>query len=93
MIPGVSWVVRYLEGWTSKLNKHGLIYAGLTGEPFWASVNRAGVLVNKGKAGFVSEEADGNPGRGRGRILKKKPGFSSERKSCLVFKSTILKNF
>lgn len=78
-------MVRFLEGWTSRLNKYGLIYAGLTGEPFWASVARAGVLIDKGREVSVSAEADGNPGRGRGRVLKKKKAFSSESKSVVFF--------
>jgi hypothetical protein len=82
VIPSVGWAVSFLEGWTSKLNKYGLIYAGLTGEPFWASAARAGVLVDKGRGGTVSPETGGNR---RGRILKRKKGFSSERKSCLFF--------
>jgi len=77
VIPGVGWVVSYLESWTSRLNKYGLIYAGLTGEPFWVSATRAGVLIDKGRKGVVSVETDGN---GRGRVLKKQKGFSSERK-------------
>ena len=83
-------MVRFLEGWTSKLNKYGLIYAGLTGEPFWASATRAGVLIDKGRGDIVNVEADGNPGRGRGRVLNRKKGFSSERKSVLHFFSTLV---
>ena len=82
VIPGVGWVVVFLEGWTNKLNKYGLIYAGLTGEPFWVSAARAGVLIDKGREGTVGVEAGGN---GRGRVLKKKKGFRSERKFCLLF--------
>ena len=82
VIPGVGWAVSFLEGWTSKLNKYGLIYAGLTGEPFWVSAARAGVLIDKGRGGGVSSETDGNR---RGRILKRKKGFSSERKFYLFF--------
>ena len=82
VIPGVGWIVRLLEGWTSKLNKYGLIYAGLTGEPFWVSAARAGVLIDKGREGTVSVEADGNR---RGRVLKKKKGFSSERMFSYFF--------
>ena len=81
VIPGVGWVVRFLEGWTNRLNKYGLIYAGLTGEPFWVSAARAGVLIDKGRERSVSVEADGNQ---RGRVLKKKKGFSSERKFLFV---------
>ena len=81
VIPGVGWVVRLLEGWTSRLNKYGLIYAGLTGEPFWVSAARAGVLIDKGRERTVSVETDGN---NRGRVLKKKKGFSSERKLLSV---------
>ena len=79
VIPGIGWVVGYLEGWTSKLNKYGLIYAGLTGEPFWASATRAGVLIDKGRERIVNVNADENR---RGRVLKRKKGFSSERKPC-----------
>jgi len=79
VIPGVGWGVRVLEGWTNRLNKYGLIYAGLTGELFWVSAARAGVLIDKGREGTVSVEADGNR---RGEVLKKKKGFSSERKFC-----------
>ena len=82
VIPGVGWVVRVLEGWTNRLNKYGLIYAGLTGEPFWVSAARAGVLIDKGREGTVSVETDGN--NNRGRVLKKKKGFSSERKLLSV---------
>ena len=64
------------------MNKYGLIYAGLTGEPFWVSATRAGVLIDKGKEGTVSMEGDGN---NRGRVLKKKKGFSSERKFFFCF--------
>jgi hypothetical protein len=78
VIPGVGWVVTLLEGWTSRLNKYGLIYAGLTGEPFWVSAARAGVLIDKGRT--ISVETDGNH---RGRVKKKK-GFSSERKFSFV---------
>ena len=49
VIPGVGWVASILEGWTNKLNKYGLIYAGLTGEPFWVSA------VLKKKKGSSSE--------------------------------------
>ena len=72
--------MRLLEGWTSRLNKYGLIYAGLTGEPFWVSAARAGVLIDKGREGTVSVEADGSR---RGRVLKKKKGFGAERKFFL----------
>ena len=88
VIPGVGWVVRFLEGWTSRLNKYGLIYAGLTGEPFWASATRAGVLIDKGREIVV--EADGNRRRGSGggnRAVKKKKGFSSERQFAVPFLS------
>jgi hypothetical protein len=81
VIPGVGWVVRLLEGWTNRLNKYGLIYAGLTGEPFWVSAARAGVLIDRGREGTVSVEADGNH---RGRVLKRKKGFSSERKFLFI---------
>ena len=81
VIPGVGWAVRILEGWTNRLNKYALIYAGLTGEPFWVSAARAGVLIDKGRKGTVDAETDGNL---RGRVLKKKRGFSSERKLCVV---------
>lgn len=81
VIPGIGWVVSFLEGWTNKLNKYGLIYAGLTGEPFWVSATRAGVLIDKGRERTVSVETDGSR---RGRVLKKKKGFSSERKFCVV---------
>jgi hypothetical protein len=50
-IPGVGWVVRLLEGWTNKLNSCGLIHAGLTGEPFWVSVGKDGVLIDNLKGG------------------------------------------
>ena len=86
VIPGVGWVVGLLEGWTNKLNKYGLIYAGLTGEPFWVSAARAGVLIDKGREGTFGVEADENR---RGRVLKKKKGFSSERKFCCFFISSL----
>jgi len=79
--------VSVLEGWTSRLNKYGLIYAGLTGEPFWASATRAGVLVDKGREGTVNVQADASPGRGRSRVVKKKKGFISERKYNVLLSS------
>ena len=88
VIPGVGWVVSLLEGWTTKLNKYGLIYAGLTGEPFWVSAARAGVLIDKGREETVSVDADGN--RRGSRVLKKKKGFSSERKFSLFLLSLSL---
>ncbi|KAF8801667.1 hypothetical protein BYT27DRAFT_7173913 [Phlegmacium glaucopus] len=93
VIPGVSWVVGFLEGWTSKLNKYGLIYAGLTGEPFWASATRAGVLVDKSKGGIISGGADGSPGRGRSRALKRKKGFISEPPLTLLTISPLTLSF
>ena len=34
VIPGFGWVAKLLEGWTNRLNNYGLIYLGLTHEPF-----------------------------------------------------------
>jgi Plasma-membrane choline transporter len=47
-IPGVDWVVRLLEGWMNRVKMYVLIYAGLTGEPFWVSVGKLkdGVLID-----------------------------------------------
>ena len=82
VIPGVGWAVSFLESWTSTLNKYGLIYAGLTGEPFWVSAARAGVLIDKSREEIVNVETAGNR---RGRVLKRKKGFSSERMSIVLF--------
>ena len=49
IVVNVGWVVKLLEGWTKKLNKYGLIYAGLTDEMFWVSAAKAGVLIDKGR--------------------------------------------
>ena len=46
VIPAICWIVKLMEGWTNRLNEYGLIYAGLTGEPFWVSPR---VWIDKGR--------------------------------------------
>ena len=68
VIPGVVWVVKILEGWTYRLNKHGLIYAGLTwtGESFSVSaVKSDGSINNKGRERLLVRDR-------KGRVLKRR---------------------
>ena len=53
IVINVGWVVKLLEGWTNKLSKYGLIYAGLSDEAFCVSAAKPGVLIDKGRENDV----------------------------------------
>ena len=65
VIPGVVWVVKILEGWTYRLNKHGLIYAGLTGESFSVSAVKSGGSINKGRERLLVRDRKGRVSKRR----------------------------
>ncbi|EAU88963.2 hypothetical protein CC1G_10091 [Coprinopsis cinerea okayama7 len=49
IMPGIRWIVGYIDGVTTALSAYALVYAGLTGDPFMASARRSRVLVNGGQ--------------------------------------------
>lgn len=58
--------VGYLETVTTALSKYALVYAGLTGDPFFPSARRAQALTR-------SVEAKAVRGVGRGRSTRRAP--------------------
>ena len=71
VIPGIGWIVKLLEGWTNRLNEYGLIYAGLTGKPFWVSAAKASVSNDRGRVGRLMGDR-----KGRDSEKKKFPNVS-----------------
>jgi len=91
VIPGVEWLIRWLERKSGALSRYALVYAGLTGDAFWISAVRARELV----WGVESPRTDqGEPEQAQGRragrrrrdSVPTKAKFGSER-MCLPFLS------
>lgn len=91
VVPGIQWVVAWLEGKSGTLSRYALVYGGLTGAGFWESAVRGRELVNGVEGPDIADEEDDledeQERRGRGRrgqrnrsapIVRKKK-FGTER--------------
>jgi len=58
VIPGIRFVVGYLEGVTTALSRYALVYTGLTGDEFWYSAKRARALVTGVEMEGVEDEVE-----------------------------------
>ena len=70
VIPGIQWLVIWLEAKSGTLSRYALVYGGLTGAGFWESAVRGKELVSgiEGpNAGEEDEEQEEQEERGRGR--------------------------
>ncbi|KAL1743701.1 hypothetical protein HDZ31DRAFT_40347 [Schizophyllum fasciatum] len=61
---GVAWAVRWLETVGEGVGGDALVYAGLTGEPFWKAAGRSAALA--GPVGSTSGPSGGQPLQERG---------------------------
>ncbi|KAJ3486007.1 hypothetical protein NLJ89_g11850 [Agrocybe chaxingu] len=67
VVPGVQWLVVYLEEKSGRLSRYALIYAGLTGAGFWESAHRGRDLVNGIEGPPVLDDEDVPQGGRNGR--------------------------
>ena len=85
VIPGVEWLIRWLEKKSGALSRYALVYAGLTGDGFWISAVRARELVWGVERPGSEEDGQQEPvrtGRRRNRDpVPTKAKFGSERTS------------
>ncbi|KAF9476519.1 hypothetical protein BDN70DRAFT_166612 [Pholiota conissans] len=92
IVPGIGWVVAWVQGWEERVSRYVLVYCGMVGVGFWEGAGRAGVLVG-GKAWAEREQREaategGNGGqggrtgrggrRGRGTVEARKLDFGTE---------------
>ena len=83
VIPGVEWLVRWLEKKSGALSRYALVYAGLTGDGFWISAVRARELVWGVESPGSEQDVQQEPGRRSRDPVQTKAKFGSERTSAL----------
>jgi len=71
LIPGIQWLIVWLEAKSGTLSRYALVYGGLTGAGFWESAVRGKELVSgiegPNPLGEEDEEQEEQEERGRGR--------------------------
>ena len=86
VIPGIQWLVVWLEAKSGTLSRYALVYGGLTGAGFWESAVRGRELVSgiegPNVAGEEDEQEEEQEERGRGR----RGGRRSNRSATVVRK-------
>jgi len=82
VIPGIDWLVQWLERKSGALSRYALVYAGLMGDGFWISAVRARELVWGVESPGSEQDAQQEPvrtGRRSRDPVPTKAKFGSER--------------
>jgi len=92
VIPGIDWLVRWLERKSGALSRYALVYAGLTGDGFWISAVRARELVWGVESPGSEQDVQQQPvrtGRRSRDPVPTKAKFGSERTFLLPLSAPI----
>lgn len=79
VVPGVQWLVLWLETKSGTLSRYALVYGGLTGAGFWESAVRGRELVSGVEGPMVGHEDDEDERRERGNAGKARRGQRGDR--------------